>query len=64
MTLLLKSQRMLREPELARGDVLECEDRDGQRVPLTVTLVQPRLPDGRWVNGLTDGDPAVVWVTW
>jgi len=64
MTLLLKSQRMLREPDLACGQVLECEDRDGRRVPLQVTLVQPPLLDGRWVNGMTDAGPAVVWVTW
>lgn len=64
MTLLLKSQRLLREPVLAPGTVLECEDRDGRLVPLEVTLAQPRLHDGRWVNGLTDAGPAVVWVTW
>lgn len=64
MTLLLKSQRLIAEPDLARGQVLECEDRDGRRVPLEVTWPQPVQHDGRWVNGLTDAGPAVVWLTW
>lgn len=64
MTLLLKSQRLLAEPALKVGAVLDCEDRDGQVVQLRVTLLQPALLDGRWVNGTVGSTPAVVWLTW
>lgn len=63
MTLLLRSQRLAREPLLTTGTELTCQH-DGTEVRLVVTSPQPRLHDGRWVNGTVGGQPAVVWVTW
>lgn len=64
MTTLLKSQRLLAEPVLAPGVVLECEDYDGRPVRFEVTWPQPPGQGGRWVNGRTDGGAAVVWLSW
>jgi hypothetical protein len=63
MTMTLRAQRLDREPILAAGVELVC-DNDGTEVRLRVTSAQPPLHDGRWVNGLVGGKPAVVWVTW
>lgn len=62
MTLLLRSQRLDREPKLAPGTELTCQH-DGGEVRLVVTAPQPRQHDGRWVNGTVGGRPAVVWLS-
>lgn len=61
MTLLLRSQRLDREPVLAPGVELPCQH-DGAEVRLVVSNPQPRLHDGRWVGGTVGGRPAVVWL--
>lgn len=62
MTLLLRSQRLPREPALGPGAELVCQH-DGAEVRLVVSAAQPRQHDGRWVNGTVGGQPAVVWLS-
>lgn len=63
MTRTLQAQRLPAEPQLAAGDELVCQHEGGE-VRLQVTRAQPPRENGRWVNGLANGRPAAVWVTW
>ncbi len=66
MTLLLKSQRLLAEPDISRGQVLECEDYDGTRVQLSVTWPEPIRERDREqvVHGMAGLTPVTVRLLW
>lgn len=64
MTLLLKSQRLLRQPTLARGDVLECTDYDGSVVRVSVTWPEPARDGEQTVHGMAGLTPVTVRLLW
>lgn len=64
MTLLLRSQRLLREPTVTRGDRLTCTDYDGTQVEVTVTWPEPPRDRGQCVHGLAGGKPVTVMLVW
>ncbi len=64
MTLLLKSQRLLAEPTIARGQVLDCEDYDGSRVRVSVTWPEPVRGRELVVHGMAGLTPVTVRLLW
>lgn len=64
MTLLLKSQRLIAKPTVARGDVLDCCDYDGSLVKVSVTWPEPVGDGEQVVHGMAGVTPVTVRLLW
>lgn len=64
MTLLLKSQRLIAAPAVARGDVLDCTDYDGSAVKVSVTWPEPPREGEQTVHGMAGLTPVTVRLLW
>lgn len=64
MTLLLKSQRLIAEPTVRRGDVLDCTDYDGSHVQVSVTYPEPIRDREQCVRGMAGLTPVTVRLLW